>query len=260
MRDNIRAFVAAAAESFAPRGPVYEFGSFIVPGQEAIGDLRPLFAGREYVGCDMRDGPGVDRVEDLGGLTLPDASVGTIVCVETLEHCFEVRKAVDEMLRVLQPGGLLLISTPFQFHIHGYPDDYWRLTPSCLARLLAPLPATMVGWQGVESFPHTSFALGCKGPVPADFATRSERFTQNFSAKLQALAAAETWKAKWKRRVVSRFRSKGERRNALSYYDAQFTTSYTLAAKDVSTQPPTHELRSVPSRSISTSATSPGFK
>jgi SAM-dependent methyltransferase len=253
MRDNIRAFVAAAAEAFPCDGPVYEFGSFIVDGQEVIGDLRPLFAGREYVGCDMRAGPGVDRVEDLASLTLPDESVETIICVETLEHCFHVERAVGEMLRVLKPGGLLLISTPFQFHIHSYPDDYWRLTPSCLARLLAELPATMVGSQGVESFPHTSFAVGCKGPLPDDFAARCEMFQQRFRAKLQTLAAGESWKAWWKRRVVSRLRSRGERKNAMQYYDAQFVTAFSRV------QPPMHGLRSVPSRSISTSATSPGF-
>lgn len=258
MRDNIRAFVAAAAETFPCRGPVYEFGSFIVDGQEQIGDLRPLFAGREYVGCDMRAGPGVDRVEDLACLTLPDESVETIVCVETLEHCFHVERAVAEMLRVLRPGGLLLISTPFQFHIHSYPDDYWRLTPSCLARLLAELPATMVGSQGVESFPHTSFAIGCKGPVPDDFSNRADAFVRNFRAKLQALSAAESWKQWWKRRVVSRIRSRGERRNAEQYYDARFVTTFSESCR--LSQPPTHALRSVPRRSISTSATSPGFK
>ena len=94
---------AAAAETFACRGPVFEFGSFIVPGQEAIGDLRPLRRVRVR-GLRHAAGPGVDRVEDLGGLTLPDESVGTIVCVETLEHRFEVRKAVEEMLRVLCPA------------------------------------------------------------------------------------------------------------------------------------------------------------
>jgi SAM-dependent methyltransferase len=258
VRDNIRAFVAAAAEAFPCLGPVYEFGSFIVDGQEQIGDLRSLFTGREYVGCDMREGPGVDRIEDLANLSLPDESVETIICVETLEHCFHVERAVGEMLRVLKPGGLLLISTPFQFHIHSYPDDYWRLTPSCLARLLADLPATMVGSQGVEAFPHTSFAIGCKGPVPSNFAAQADDFTRRFRAKLQVLAARETWKQWWKRRVVSRLRSRGERKNAEQYYDAQFVT--TVSESRSSSQPPTHELRSVPRPSISTSAMSPGFK
>jgi SAM-dependent methyltransferase len=111
MRDNVRAFVAAAAESFSLPVPVYEFGSYIVPGQESIGDLRPLFAGREYVGCDMREGPGVDQVEDISRLSMAEESVPSIVCVETLEHVFEVRRAVDEIIRVLAPGGIVLIYT-----------------------------------------------------------------------------------------------------------------------------------------------------
>ena len=223
MRDNIRAFVAAAAESFPMPGPVYEFGSFIVAGQEHIGDLRGLFPGRRYVGCDMREGPGVDRVEDLGQLTIGDGGAASIVCVETLEHVFEVRRAVDEIIRVLAPGGIVLISTPFNFYLHDYPGDYWRLTPSCLDKLLAPLGATIIGWQGLESFPHTVFAVGCKDPVPEAFAAGVGRFTTAFQRRLRALEAAEPGWRKFKRRYFSALRSKGERRREQAYYQSQFT-------------------------------------
>lgn len=226
MRDNVRAFVAAAAAEFDRPGPVYEFGSFIVPGQEAIGDLRSLFPGRDYVGCDMREGPGVDRLEDISQLTLPDDSVPTIVCVETLEHVFEVRRAVDELLRVLAPGGMIVITTPFNFYLHDYPGDYWRLTPSCLQGLLAPLAATVVGSQGVEKHPHTVLALGCKAPVPADFAARTERFIARFQRWLQAARDAEPRGKRFKRRIVSLVRSKGERRREREYYDARFVVSH----------------------------------
>lgn len=229
MRDNVRAFAAAAAECFPLAGPVFEFGSYIVPGQEHVGDLRSLFPGRRYVGCDMREGPGVDRIEDLGRLTLADDSVPTIVCVETLEHVFEVRRAVDEIIRVLAPGGMVLISTPFNFYLHNYPGDYWRLTPSCLQGLLAPLGATAVGWQGVDSFPHTVFAVGCKAPVPAWFGERFGRFTANFAQKLQTLEAAEPRGKRWKRRLTGIFRSKGERRREQNYHRAQWIGSFTVA-------------------------------
>jgi len=233
MRDNVRAFVAAAAAEFDLPGPIYEFGSFIVPGQEAIGDLRSLFPGRDYIGCDMRAGPGVDRVEDLSQLTLPDESAATIVCVETLEHVFEVRRAVDELLRVLAPGGMIVITTPFNFHLHSYPGDYWRLTPSCLQGLLAPLAATVVGSQGVESFPHTVLAVGCKAPVPVNFAARAERFIARFQARLREAKAAEPRGRRFKRRVVSLVRSKGERRHVREYYDARFVVSQSRTSPDV---------------------------
>ncbi len=139
MRTNVRAFVEIAAEAFCLEGPVYEFGSYLVEGQAGRGDLRKLFPGRKFVGCDMREGPGVDRVCDLACLDLPDECARTVLCLDTLEHVFEARRAVEEMIRILAPGGMLLVSVPMDFRIHDYPSDYWRITPACLARLLAPL-------------------------------------------------------------------------------------------------------------------------
>lgn len=233
MHGNIRSFVASIAECFPAFGPIYEFGSYIVPGQEGIGDLRPLFPNRKYVGCDMREGPGVDRVEDLSRLTLADASLPTVLCLETLEHVFEVRRAVDELLRVLAPGGLLAISIPFDHRLHAFPDDYWRISPSCLQGLLAPLPATVVGWQGVDKYPHSVFALGCKAPVPTWFASGVGRFTTSFQNRLDALAAAEPWQEKLLRRTLGLFATKRERRRQAAFYKTNWVTSLAATHDDV---------------------------
>ena len=61
-----------------------------------------------------------------------------MLCIETFEHVFEVRRAFDEVFRILKPGGLFVITSPLNFRIHGYPDDYWRMTPNCLRRMLEP--------------------------------------------------------------------------------------------------------------------------
>src|SRR5215471_18498684 len=66
----------AVAETFDLPEPIVEIGSYQVPGQEQIAELRGLFPGKEYIGIDVRPGPGVDLVEDVQALTLPDASVG----------------------------------------------------------------------------------------------------------------------------------------------------------------------------------------
>ena len=58
MRDHNKAFCRLVAETFDCPGPVFEFGSYQVEGQEGYANLRALFPGREYVGCDMRPGPG----------------------------------------------------------------------------------------------------------------------------------------------------------------------------------------------------------
>jgi len=60
MRPTIRRFVDAVAQTLPIGEPIYEFGSYRVEGQEELADLRPLFPGKEYIGCDLRPGLGVD--------------------------------------------------------------------------------------------------------------------------------------------------------------------------------------------------------
>ncbi len=218
MRDNVRAFVEVAAKAFELEGPVYEFGSFQVEGQQDIADLRTLFPGQPYVGCDMRLGPGVDRIEDLGELGLADEAARTIICVDTLEHVFEARRAADELVRVLAPGGTLLVTTPFEFYIHGYPNDYWRLTPVCWQRLLAQLDKVLVGWQGPEKRPHTVWAVGCKAPIDARNARRVERFVAAFQQWGLDADRGESWARKLKRWARSRLGSRTERNRWREYH------------------------------------------
>ena len=180
MRDHNKAFVKLIAEAFACTGPVYEFGSYQVEGQVEYADLRALFPGETYVGCDMRSGPGVDRVEDVSEISLDDGAAGTVLCIETFEHVFEVRRAFDEVFRVLRPGGLFIITSPLNFKIHGYPDDYWRMTPSCLRRMLAPYEARLTGFQGHHKFPHSVMGFGFKSPAPIDFSGRVDAFMQAY--------------------------------------------------------------------------------
>jgi SAM-dependent methyltransferase len=223
MRDHTKAFCQIAAETFDCPGPVFEFGSYQVEGQLDYADLRRLFPGRDYIGCDMRPGPGVDRVEDVSAMTLADGVAGTVLCIETFEHVFEVRRAFDEVFRVLRPGGVFLITSPLNFRIHAYPDDYWRMTPHCLGRLMAPYAARLVGSQGYHKFPHTVMALGAKHPAPRDFAARAERMVETYRAWLRGAEASAPWTEKVRRSVARLYRSKGERYQLSAYYTADFT-------------------------------------
>jgi SAM-dependent methyltransferase len=162
LREHIRAFVASVAAKLPALAPVYEFGSYQVPGQETLANLRPLFPGREYVGCDMRAGPGVDVVADLHELALPDACAGLALCLDTLEHVEYPHAALREMHRILRPDGVAIISSVMNFPIHDYPHDYWRFTPEAFRSLMRPFAGIVTGFGGDPAFPHTVVGIGFK--------------------------------------------------------------------------------------------------
>jgi SAM-dependent methyltransferase len=223
MRDHNKAFCQLVAGSFDCLAPVYEFGSFQVDGQEGYANLRDMFPGKAFVGCDMRPGPGVDRVEDVSAIGLPDGAAGTVLCIETFEHVFEVRRAFDEVFRILAPGGVFLITTPLNFRIHGYPDDYWRMTPNCLRRLMSAYALRVTGFQGHRSFPHSIMAAGIKAPAPADASARAQRLVTAYHKWLRQAEASLPLAARIRRAFAQAYRSKGERHQVASYYTADFT-------------------------------------
>ncbi len=117
MNTLLRGMVRAVAETFDLPGPILEVGSYQVENQEDVADLRSLFPGKPYVGLDMRTGPGVDVVGEVEALPQADASVGTVLALESFEHVRRFWKGFDEVRRVLRPDGALLVAVPFYFHI-----------------------------------------------------------------------------------------------------------------------------------------------
>src|SRR3954470_768192 len=102
MRDHNKTFCRLVAETFDCPGPVYEFGSYQVEGQEDYANLRGFFAGQPYGGGGFPEGAGGGGVEEVTAITMPDNSAGTVICLETFEHVFEVRRAFDEVFRILR--------------------------------------------------------------------------------------------------------------------------------------------------------------
>src|SRR6516164_1957313 len=137
----------ALAETFVLPGPILEVGSYQVPGQEEIADLRGLFPGKAYTGVDVRPGPGVDYVANVEDLPHADRSVGTVIAMNTFEHVPHFWRGFAEVRRVLRSDGAFLVCCPFYFHIHNHPSDYWRFTPSAFDLLLEDYPQRIIGWH-----------------------------------------------------------------------------------------------------------------
>jgi SAM-dependent methyltransferase len=100
---------------------------------------RHLFpAAREYLCLDVEYTPGVtDVVADVQEMPLELHRFDCVLATECMEHVADPFKFVEQISRVLQPGGLAVVTVPFLFHQHGDPHDFWRPTRECLARLLS---------------------------------------------------------------------------------------------------------------------------
>lgn len=102
----------------------------------------PWFNVETYIGMDAKESghPADDKYCDIlyDGARFPVGS-GTIdgaLCSQVLEHVPDPRALLDEIYRVLRPGGHLIISAPFVWHEHEQPYDFLRFTSFGLMHLL----------------------------------------------------------------------------------------------------------------------------
>lgn len=75
-------------------------------------------------------------VGDAQNIPVKSNSVNCVKCTEFLEHVEYPEKVLNEIQRVLKPGGTLILSTPFNFPMHSDPYDFQRFTDEKLRRML----------------------------------------------------------------------------------------------------------------------------
>jgi SAM-dependent methyltransferase len=95
----------------------------------------------EYLVMDPVPDYKPDIVGDIHDIPLESESVDAIFCIAVLEHVRNPLKAMEEMYRVLKPGGKILIYVPFLYYYHaheGYYGDYWRFTYDTMKMFAEP--------------------------------------------------------------------------------------------------------------------------
>ena len=134
----------ADAETVLDIGTSQRFAKELAPFRELLAytnylaaGYRPEDRGRDTCDLDL-------YIQDIA---LPDSSQDCVICLEVLEHVQDPFKAVTELIRILRPGGRLLLTVPFMTGYHGkgetpdhagYPD-YWRFTHQGLERAFRDL-------------------------------------------------------------------------------------------------------------------------
>lgn len=105
-----------------------EIGSKCVNGSVRPFIERFLSPG-EYLGTDIEEGENVDRVVPAESLleVFGEQSFDIVVSTEVLEHIKNWRIVIDNIKKVLRPGGLAYLTTRSKgFFYHGFPYDFWR--------------------------------------------------------------------------------------------------------------------------------------
>lgn len=139
-----------------------------------------------------------DKIVDIEKpFPLEDNSFDHAICLNVLEHIFEINNAFSEQVRCVKSGGTLVFATPFMHHVHGSPDDYLRYTDSAYRRLAAKHNCEVVsitplgsgffslGFQCVEGgIPAGIIRQGCK-----NMAIFLDYFFNKISAKYKTISS-----------------------------------------------------------------------
>jgi predicted SAM-dependent methyltransferase len=137
-------WMAAKAAAVPDGARVLDVGAGTCP-------YRPLFSHCRYVAHDFKEYQGeklgggtdygdIDLVGDITAIPAPDASFDVVLCTEVLEHVPDPAAALREMVRLLRPGGRLLLTAPLGSGLHQEPFHYYGgFTRHFYEKFLPPL-------------------------------------------------------------------------------------------------------------------------
>jgi O-antigen biosynthesis protein len=117
-----------------------------------------------YLGVDRLPGDGVDIVAELPGpLPFGESSVGVIRAVDFMEHVADKIALINELYRLLAPGGILLSQTPstdgrgaFQdpTHVSFYNENsFWYYTEANYRNFVPEIKARFQSSRLMTSYP-----------------------------------------------------------------------------------------------------------
>ena len=121
------------------KGKLLDIGCGKMPYKELIINSSGV---NQYIGLDIEEALVYDATVKpdfiWDGKTMPfdNSSFDCIFGTEVLEHCFEPEVILNEVYRVLKPGGVFFFTIPFVWNLHEVPHDAYRYTPFALEKKL----------------------------------------------------------------------------------------------------------------------------
>ncbi|HEY7287402.1 MAG TPA: methyltransferase domain-containing protein, partial [Vicinamibacterales bacterium] len=122
------------------RDAVREFGSQLDGRMLDVGcgtqQYRKFLKCRQYFGVDWTLVSRPPAVADITRIPFRDRAFDSALCTEVLEHLPEPGRCLDEIRRVVKPGGTVFFTVPMTMYTHSEPYDFYRYTEYGLRYLL----------------------------------------------------------------------------------------------------------------------------
>lgn len=132
----------------------YEVHKMLPSAEKALQDILAILDEESSRGANIGAGNSVlhpriinleiDRGEHIhivskgGDLPFKDSSLDVCVSQEVLEHVYDPFSLIDEIWRVLKPGGRFYCQVPFVIGYHPGPTDFWRFSREAFRFLFKP--------------------------------------------------------------------------------------------------------------------------
>jgi SAM-dependent methyltransferase len=118
-------------------GRVLEVGCGLQPYRHLLPHQTEYYA-LDWEGSDVHFAYRAKDAVYYDGTNFPfkDGIFNLLFHTEVLEHVYHLGPFLSECHRVLAADGQMLFTVPFAARNHYIPDDYWRLTPTSITRLL----------------------------------------------------------------------------------------------------------------------------
>jgi len=109
------------------RGKLLDVGC----GDKPYRELTQPFV-TEHIGLDheetLHNKTNIDIFAEADKIPALDNAYDTILATSILEHMEQPDRVISEMYRVLKSGGYCIATTPFMWHLHEEPRDFYRFT------------------------------------------------------------------------------------------------------------------------------------
>lgn len=120
------------------------------------GNNRYLFKMGCYIAIDIEGGKNINKVSLIHEYPMPVNLFDIVICTETLEHDMYYKKSIPHMVKLLRPGGLLIITcgsdkrevhgvkgnreadSPFTVKIPGWDEWFHGISDTELVEIMEP--------------------------------------------------------------------------------------------------------------------------